>query len=99
SQAGYPAPVLQLSDELNLELMAKIRKASKAAVEAAGGTWTDHPAFTVIDRMLAEGRPGKLRGAGFYDYAEGKRTGLWPGLRELFPPVADPSAISLRALE
>jgi 3-hydroxyacyl-CoA dehydrogenase/enoyl-CoA hydratase/3-hydroxybutyryl-CoA epimerase len=99
SQAGYPAPVLQLSDELNLELMAKIRKASKAAVEAAGGAWTDHPAFTVIDRMLAEGRAGKLRGAGFYDYAEGKRTGLWTGLRELFPPVADPSAISLRDLE
>ncbi|QEC46417.1 3-hydroxyacyl-CoA dehydrogenase [Baekduia soli] len=99
SQAGYPAPVLQLSDELNLELMAKIRKASKEAVEASGATWVDHPAFAVIDRMLAEGRAGKLRGAGFYDYADGKRTGLWAGLRELFPPVADPSAIVLRDLE
>ena len=28
SQAGYPAPVLQLSDELNLKLMRRIRKAS-----------------------------------------------------------------------
>ncbi len=37
SQAGYPAPVLQLSDELNLKLMAKIRKATRAAIEAAGG--------------------------------------------------------------
>jgi len=26
SQAGYPAPPLQLSDELNLELMHKIRR-------------------------------------------------------------------------
>jgi 3-hydroxyacyl-CoA dehydrogenase/enoyl-CoA hydratase/3-hydroxybutyryl-CoA epimerase len=50
--------------------------------------------------MLDEfGRPGRLEGAGFYDYEEGKRTGLWPGLRDAFPPVDDPSAISLRDLE
>jgi 3-hydroxyacyl-CoA dehydrogenase/enoyl-CoA hydratase/3-hydroxybutyryl-CoA epimerase len=99
SQAGYPAPVLQLSDELNMELMAKIRKATRAAIEAEGGEWRDHPAYAVIDRMLEEGRAGKLRGAGFYDYEDGKRAGLWPGLRDAFPPVADPSAISLKDLE
>jgi 3-hydroxyacyl-CoA dehydrogenase/enoyl-CoA hydratase/3-hydroxybutyryl-CoA epimerase len=43
-------------------------------------------------------RPGKLEGAGFYEYEGGKRTRLWPGLREAFPPVADPSTISLRDL-
>src|SRR5204862_5886375 len=37
SQAGYPAPVLQLTDELNMELSARIRKAYKDAVEAEGG--------------------------------------------------------------
>jgi 3-hydroxyacyl-CoA dehydrogenase / enoyl-CoA hydratase / 3-hydroxybutyryl-CoA epimerase len=99
SQAGYPAPVLQLSDELNLELMARIRKASKDAIEGAGGEWVDHPAFGVIDKMLEEGRAGKLRGAGFYNYEDGKRAGLFAGLREWFPPVEDPSAISLRDLE
>jgi 3-hydroxyacyl-CoA dehydrogenase/enoyl-CoA hydratase/3-hydroxybutyryl-CoA epimerase len=99
SQAGYPAPVLQLSDELNMELMAKIRKATRDAVEAAGGRFVEHPSFAVVDKMLAEGRAGKLRGAGFYDYEDGRRTGLWPGLRELFPPVADPSAITLKDLE
>src|SRR5690606_19979001 len=52
AQAGYPAPVLQLSDELNLNLMRKIRDASKAAVEAEGGVWEAHPAEQVIDRML-----------------------------------------------
>ena len=36
TQAGYPAPVLQLSDELNLELMAKIAKATKEAAERDG---------------------------------------------------------------
>jgi len=100
SQAGYPAPVLQLSDELNLKLMRRIRNASKAAVEAEGGTWTPHPAEAVIDRMLDEfERPGKLEGAGFYEYEDGKRTRLWPGLRDAFPPVEDPSSISLRDLQ
>jgi 3-hydroxyacyl-CoA dehydrogenase / enoyl-CoA hydratase / 3-hydroxybutyryl-CoA epimerase len=80
-------------------LMAKIRKATMDAAEAEGVQWRDHPAFTVIDRMLAEGRAGKLRGAGFYEYADGKRAGLWKGLRELFPPVEDPSAIALKDLE
>ena len=40
SQAGYPAPVLQLSDELNMELMTKIRKAGKEAVEPTAGAGT-----------------------------------------------------------
>ena len=42
SQAGYPAPVLQLSDELNMKLMRKIRVATEAAAEAraAAGTAT-----------------------------------------------------------
>jgi 3-hydroxyacyl-CoA dehydrogenase / enoyl-CoA hydratase / 3-hydroxybutyryl-CoA epimerase len=99
SQAGYPAPVLQLSDELNLKLMRKIRDATKAAV-GEGGPWAGHPAETVIDRLLDEfDRPGKLEGAGFYEYADGRRTGLWNGLRDAFPPVADPSTLSLSDLE
>ena len=99
SQAGYPAPVLQLSDELNLKLMRKIRDAAKAAMESASG-WEGHPSEQVIDDMLDKhDRPGKLEGRGFYEYADGRRTGLWPGLREAFPPVEDPSQISLRDLE
>ncbi|MFN8132409.1 MAG: 3-hydroxyacyl-CoA dehydrogenase NAD-binding domain-containing protein [Solirubrobacteraceae bacterium] len=84
SQAGYPAPVLQLSDELNLKLMRKIRNAAKAA-QATGSGWDEHPSEQVIDRMLDEfDRPGKLEGKGFYAYEDGKRTGLWPGLKEAF---------------
>jgi 3-hydroxyacyl-CoA dehydrogenase / enoyl-CoA hydratase / 3-hydroxybutyryl-CoA epimerase len=99
SQAGYPAPVLQLSDELNLKLMRKIRDAAKAAAQNDGGPWEGHPSEAVIDRMLDEGRPGRLEGAGFYNYEDGKRAGLWPGLREAFPPVDDPSSIVLKDLE
>ncbi len=99
SQAGYPAPVLQLSDELNMKLMAKIRSAAREAGAGEGTGWDAHPAETVIDWMLEQDRPGKLEGRGFYEYADGKRTGIWPGLAEQFPPVSDPAAIVLRDLE
>jgi 3-hydroxyacyl-CoA dehydrogenase/enoyl-CoA hydratase/3-hydroxybutyryl-CoA epimerase len=100
SQAGYPAPVLQLSDELNMKLMRKIRDASRAAARASSTGWDAHPAERVIDRMLDEfDRPGRLEGRGFYDYGDGKRLGLWRGLRQAFPPVEDPSEIDLRDLE
>ena len=85
SQAGYPAPPLQLMDELTLTLPRKIRLETRAGVEAAGGTWVAHPAEAVIDRLVEEfDRKGRSTGAGFYAYADGKRTGLWPGLREHF---------------
>ncbi len=99
SQAGYPAPVLQLSDELNLNLARKIRDATKAAVEAEGGVFEDRASFEVVDKLLEAGRGGKLAGAGYYDYEDGKRTGLWKGLKELFPEMDDPSTLSLRDLE
>lgn len=86
AQAGYPAKVLSLMDELTLTLPRKIRNETRKAVEEAGGTWTSHPGEIVIDRMVDEfGRTGRSGGAGFYDYAEdGKRGRLWPGLREHF---------------
>ncbi len=86
SQAGYPAPPLQLMDELTLTLPRKIREETRAGVEAAGGTWQAHPADDVIDRMVLEyDHKGRSTGAGFYAYDEnGKRAGLWPGLAEHF---------------
>ncbi|SNR76198.1 3-hydroxyacyl-CoA dehydrogenase / enoyl-CoA hydratase / 3-hydroxybutyryl-CoA epimerase [Haloechinothrix alba] len=91
SQAGFPAPPLQLSDELTLTLMQKIRNETRAGVEAAGGTWTPHGADFVVDRMVDEfDRPSKAAGAGFYEYDEdGKRFGLWPGLRDAFKTDSD----------
>jgi 3-hydroxyacyl-CoA dehydrogenase/enoyl-CoA hydratase/3-hydroxybutyryl-CoA epimerase len=86
SQAGYPAPPLQLMDELTLTLPRKIRGETRAAVEAAGGVWRAHPAEAVLDRMVEDyKRGGRSSGAGFYDYDDaGNRDGLWPGLREAF---------------
>ncbi|MET9433837.1 3-hydroxyacyl-CoA dehydrogenase NAD-binding domain-containing protein [Streptomyces sp. NPDC006551] len=86
AQAGYPAKVLSLMDELTLTLPRKIRDETRRAIEEAGGSWAGHPSDAVIDRMVDEfGRTGRSGGAGFYDYdEEGKRAGLWPGLREHF---------------
>ncbi|MGH3510611.1 MAG: 3-hydroxyacyl-CoA dehydrogenase family protein, partial [Nocardioidaceae bacterium] len=89
TQAGYPVGMLQLSDELNLELMAKIRKATLAAIERSGGAATVAPQDDVVSTMIGLGRPGRLHRAGFYEYDEsGNRLGLWKGLAEHFP-VAD----------
>ncbi len=85
AQAGYPAPPLQLMDELTLTLPRKIRQETRAAVEAAGGVWKEHGSEAVINRLVEEfDRKGKSAGAGFYDYSDGKRVGIWPGLREAF---------------
>ncbi|MBU8823530.1 3-hydroxyacyl-CoA dehydrogenase NAD-binding domain-containing protein [Mycolicibacterium goodii] len=84
SQAGYPAPPLQLSDELNLELMQKIATETRKAAEATGATYEPHPAEAVVNKMIGIGRPSRLKGAGFYEYVDGKRVGLWPGLADTF---------------
>jgi 3-hydroxyacyl-CoA dehydrogenase / enoyl-CoA hydratase / 3-hydroxybutyryl-CoA epimerase len=85
SQAGYPAPPLQLMDELTLTLPQKIRKETRAAIEAAGQTFPEHGSYAVVDRLVDEfDRKGRSSGAGFYSYVDGKRDGLWSGLYEHF---------------
>jgi len=85
-QSGYPAGPLQLLDELTLTLPRAVRQEARAAVEAAGGSWTPHDSEAVFDHLIDDlGRSGRAAGGGFYDYDEtGKRIGLWPGLREHF---------------
>jgi 3-hydroxyacyl-CoA dehydrogenase/enoyl-CoA hydratase/3-hydroxybutyryl-CoA epimerase len=94
TQAGYPVGTLQLSDELNLELMAKIQKATVDAAARDGIELPEHPATGVVATMIEKERPGRLRGKGFYEYDEnGRRGSLWPGLKELFPPNDEPADI------
>ncbi|MEU7318559.1 3-hydroxyacyl-CoA dehydrogenase NAD-binding domain-containing protein [Streptomyces sp. NPDC007083] len=92
AQAGYPAKVLSLMDELTLTLPRRIRDETRQALRAEGRELPVHPADAVLDRMVEEfGRTGRSGGAGFYDYDEnGKRAGLWPGLREHFAAEGDP---------
>ena len=100
TQGGYPVGALQLADELNMELFLKIRNETREAAEASGGSYPRHPAEDVVEKMVELGRPGRLRGAGFFDYDEnGKRTGLWPGLAEVFPVKGNPADVDLHELE
>jgi 3-hydroxyacyl-CoA dehydrogenase / enoyl-CoA hydratase / 3-hydroxybutyryl-CoA epimerase len=100
AQAGYPVGALQLADELSLELFLKIRNETRDGIEAAGGVYPRHPGEEVVERMVALGRPGRARGAGFFDYDEsGKRLGLWPGLVEHFPVHGDPAVVDLHELQ
>jgi 3-hydroxyacyl-CoA dehydrogenase/enoyl-CoA hydratase/3-hydroxybutyryl-CoA epimerase len=95
TQAGFPVGPLQISDELNMELMVKIRKANAQAAAAEGKEAGPDPSGDVVRTMVEIGRPSRLKGAGFYDYADGRRTSIWPGLAEHFPvaeeqiPLAD----------
>jgi 3-hydroxyacyl-CoA dehydrogenase/enoyl-CoA hydratase/3-hydroxybutyryl-CoA epimerase len=61
--------------------MAKIAKATADA----NPDLPVHPGQAVVGKMLEAGRAGRLRGAGFYDYEDGKRGSIWAGLADLFP--------------
>ena len=84
-QSGYPTGPLALFDEVSLTLGRKIRLAAKSAAEEAGQAYPDHPSYPVIDAMVVDHeRGGRAAGAGFYNYADGKRVGLWEKLPELY---------------
>ena len=84
TMAGYPAAPLQLLDELNLELLKKVSVQNEAGAAELGQVYVRHPGEEVVDTMIDVGRPSRLKGAGFYEYVDGKRLGLWEGLRETF---------------
>ncbi|MEL6317838.1 MAG: 3-hydroxyacyl-CoA dehydrogenase family protein, partial [Pseudomonadota bacterium] len=86
-QAGMPLGPLQLTDETSLELGVKIMEATKAAM---GDAYPHSGADDLLKAMVAKGRLGRKSNAGFYAYDEkGKRQNLWPGLGELYAPVAE----------
>lgn len=86
TQAGFPVGPLQISDELNMELMLKIRRATAEAAARDGVELPEDPSGEVVQTMVDLGRPSRLKGAGFYEYDEsGRRAGIWKGLAETFP--------------
>lgn len=86
-QAGYPVAPLQMADELSFGTIRKIMDETIEAAERDAVTLSESvtAASDVIHRMVDKfERGGKKADAGFYDYDDGKRIGLWPGLREEF---------------
>ncbi|WP_067569287.1 3-hydroxyacyl-CoA dehydrogenase NAD-binding domain-containing protein [Nocardia acidivorans] len=102
-QAGYPAAPLKLSDELNFETMQKIFKETREAAEkegkviSAASLASGNVIGTMIDKF---DRRGKLHGAGFYNYVDGKTAGIWEGLREAFGSQRElPEGVTLQDLK
>ena len=90
-QSGYPTGPLALFDEVSLTLGRRIREASREAAAAEGWDFPEHPSYPIVDKMVLEfERGGRAAGAGFYDYADGKRVELWPGLVEHFGGPVQP---------
>jgi 3-hydroxyacyl-CoA dehydrogenase/enoyl-CoA hydratase/3-hydroxybutyryl-CoA epimerase len=93
-RAGYPVGMLQFMDEVTLTLPRRVRSEARAAATAAGEGWTSHPAEAVMNSLIDDHtRIGRAAGGGFYDYEDGRRTRLWPGLREHFGTEAQPPSL------
>ena len=86
-QAGYPLGTLALADETSLALPHKIYGQFRAEAARVGDAFNEHPGDEVLTRMVEElERPGRASGAGYYDYIDGRRSGLWSGLEDQFGP-------------
>jgi len=94
-QAGYPVGTLALLDELTLTLPHKIFGQFRDAARRSGAAFAEHPGDAVLATMIDEAsRPGRAAGAGFYDYRDGRRAGLWPGLEVRFGPSRPPADLT-----
>ena len=80
---GMPVGPLALLDELTVDLPLKI---VDQAIAEEGDKYTPPAGVAVLRKMRDEiGRPSRKAGGGFYDYPEGGKKRLWPGLANHFP--------------
>ncbi|MEL7310057.1 MAG: 3-hydroxyacyl-CoA dehydrogenase NAD-binding domain-containing protein [Pseudomonadota bacterium] len=83
--AGMAVGPLAVMDEVTLELGYHVAKATAVAL---GDDYKPNTAAPVIERFVEElDRKGKRFGAGFYEYPEGGKKHLWPGLNDVYPPL------------
>ncbi len=80
--AGMPMGALAKADYLSLKV---VLHAERRAAQIYGKKYIIHPAVEVLQQMEQEERTGRFNGAGFYEYQDGKISGFWQGLTELFP--------------
>lgn len=92
--AGFPVGPLAVMDEVSLTLLLQVREQTRADQQAAGQEESERAGDAVLDRMLSLQRHGRAAGAGFYDYPEGAKKRLWPGLADALerPSVEVPLA-------
>lgn len=97
--AGMPVGPLSLSDEIALDLVLKIMKATEADL---GAQAVDQAQKKLIVEMVEkQNRLGRKNGKGFYDYPEkGKgQKSLWPDLAGLQPTHLDPDTLDIEEMK
>jgi 3-hydroxyacyl-CoA dehydrogenase/enoyl-CoA hydratase/3-hydroxybutyryl-CoA epimerase len=97
--AGMPVGPLSLSDEVALDLVLKIMKATEADLGPNAVDQTQKK--LMVEMVEKQGRFGRKNGKGFYDYPEkGKgQKSLWPGLDTLRPKKLDPDTLDVEELK
>ena len=81
--ASLPVGPLAVMDEVTLDLGYKITMQNATD---QGESYIFDSGFPVIRKFVEElDRKGKRFGKGFYEYPEGEKKYLWPGLAELYP--------------
>jgi 3-hydroxyacyl-CoA dehydrogenase/enoyl-CoA hydratase/3-hydroxybutyryl-CoA epimerase len=91
--AGMPVGPLAVTDEVTLELSHHVMTQTRKAL---GDAYVAAPADDVISKFVE-----KRFGEGFYDYPEGEKKRLWPGLAEHYPQASeqpDPEEVRKRIL-
>ena len=82
-QAGMAVGPLAVSDEVTIELIQKVNRQSRLDL---GDAYQGPSAADVVDEMVdRQQRAGRRFGKGFYDYPEGRKKHLWPGLAQVWP--------------
>jgi 3-hydroxyacyl-CoA dehydrogenase/enoyl-CoA hydratase/3-hydroxybutyryl-CoA epimerase len=95
--AGMPVGPLSLTDEVAVDLAFKILKATEA--QAGSGAVDIRQKDLLVQMVEKEGRLGRKNRKGFYDYPEGAKKKLWPGLKELQSLKLDADSIDVRELK
>jgi 3-hydroxyacyl-CoA dehydrogenase/enoyl-CoA hydratase/3-hydroxybutyryl-CoA epimerase len=82
-QAGMAVGPLAVMDEVTMELGYHVQRQTAADL---GDDYTPNSGSPVLTKFVEDlDRRGKRFGKGFYEYPEGGRKYLWPGLAEVYP--------------
>jgi len=97
--AGMPVGPLSLSDEVALDLVLRIMKATE--VDLGPNAIDQEQKKLLIEMVEKQGRFGRKNGKGFYDYPEkGKgQKSLWSGIAALQPKHLDPDSLDVEELK
>jgi 3-hydroxyacyl-CoA dehydrogenase / enoyl-CoA hydratase / 3-hydroxybutyryl-CoA epimerase len=95
--AGMPVGPLSLNDEVAIDLGLKILRATKT--ELGPQSVNPEQEKLLVNLVEKHGRYGRKNKKGFYDYPEGGKKRLWPGLADLQPTRLDPDTVDFAELK